>query len=468
MHDAALQELAHTLAGRIVLAGEPDMVLANKQHAAQLPLKTPRALIRCRTEQDVVASIDFLRAAGTDFSIRSGGHCFSDLSSSGDVQLDLSELSQIRMDRDLVRVGPGMLSGGLVAALIPHGLTVPTGGCPLVGFGGFALVGGFGFLGRKYGLATDRVASAKVVLADGEVVTADETSEPDLFWALRGAGTGGFGVVTELALRPVPLSQAIACFATWPIEAAEEIMEDWQRWSPKAAGNTNIELSLICPENPESSCYIRLYGMMFGNAEERHEQVLELRRHLGSFSARLQTVELEPAMAALHAVGASTFRGEPAWLPSRPYRDVGFQATRSNFFASEIGRGRIQDLIRCLQSGRGYAEAREIELIPWGGAYARETRSSCFSHRGAALLMRHTGLTGARSTVETRQRVSRWAANSSLAVASESNGRVYQGYAERARADWRTAYYGTSYPRLRAIKARYDPHQLFSGPQSID
>jgi len=462
-----LDELGRTLSGRIVGEGEPDMVLANKQHAAELPFKPPGALIRCRTEQDVVLSLRFLAAEKIDFSIRSGGHCFSDLSSAGAVQLDLGELNHMRVEEGLVRAGPGALAGDLVRFLSAGGLTLPTGGCPLVALGGLTLVGGFGFLGRKHGLTTDRLAWARVALADGSVVLADEWNEADLFWALRGAGSGGFGVVTELGLQPVPAEEAIVCFGAWPIEAAAEIIHIWQSWAPRTDGRVNIELSLMCPEEVDTPCYIRLYGIIFGSREERLEALVELRTRLRSLAGRLETVEMEPAPAALYAAGAHTFRGEPAWLPSRPYVHVGYQATRSNFFESELSSAAVTDLIDCFVADRGPNELREVELIPWGGAYAREVPFSCFDHRAALLLIRHTGLTGARSSAETRHRVSSWAAKSAGTVAFESNGRLYQGYAERAREDWRKAYYGASYARLRTIKANYDPHQLFSGPQMI-
>lgn len=460
-------ELARTLTGRVVTRDNPDIVLANKQFAADLPFRTPSALIQCRSEQDVVRALDFLSAHGESFSIRSGGHCFGDLSSSSDIQLDLGEMNELEIDGEFVRVGPGARSGDLVQALVPHGITMATGGCPLVGIGGVTLVGGFGFLGRKHGLTSDRLAWARVVLADGRVVTADETTEPDLFWALRGAGAGGFGVVTELGLRPVPTSAAVACFAAWPMRAAAAVIDAWQRWAPRADGGVNIELGLIAPETTDQPCYIRLYGVIACEADKRDKHVRELKQRLGSLAAKLRMIELERDKAALYAAGSYTFSGEPAWLPSRPYRAVAFHATRSNFFDAPLSVGAIGNLIECFQADRCEMESREVEFIPWGGAYARETPSSCFDHRGSYLLLRHTGITGSKSSPEMRQHASTWAENSSGSVAHESNGRVYQGYAEPSRADWQTAYYGRAYERLREIKNRYDPERLFSGPQTI-
>lgn len=102
-----LSPLALELDGRIIEQGDPEMVLANKQHAAALPFEPPLALIRCRTEADVARAVRFLGSRGERFSVRSGGHCFSDLSSCGNVQLDLAELNRVQFGPDHVRLGPG-------------------------------------------------------------------------------------------------------------------------------------------------------------------------------------------------------------------------------------------------------------------------------------------------------------------------------------------------------------------------
>lgn len=138
------------------------------------------------------------------FALRSGGHSYADHSSTPGLLIDLAGLGHVAVSADRVRAGAGVTVGGVHRALIGTGRSLPTGSHPTVGLVGSTLAGGFGFLGRRFGLATDALASADVILADGHRVTADDQHEPDLFWALRGVGPGAFAAVVALELRTVP------------------------------------------------------------------------------------------------------------------------------------------------------------------------------------------------------------------------------------------------------------------------
>jgi len=102
--------------------------------------------------------------------------------------------------------------------------------CPTVSLGGFVSGGGFGWLTRKHGMASDHVLAAEVVLADGRVVRCSESAEPELFWALRGAGGGNFGVITEYEMRVRRVPRLVAFHLRWPGDAAADVIAAWQRW----------------------------------------------------------------------------------------------------------------------------------------------------------------------------------------------------------------------------------------------
>lgn len=161
----------------------------------------PREVARCSSAADVVAALAPARDRGWPFAVRGGGHSNAGHSSTTGLLLDLTPSDGIDVTGDLVVVGGGVRIGRLSEALAKAGRLVPVGSCPSVGVVGAALGGGFGCHGRLHGLTCDALVSAEVVLASGRVVTASETEEPDLFWALRGAGGGNFGVVTRLADR---------------------------------------------------------------------------------------------------------------------------------------------------------------------------------------------------------------------------------------------------------------------------
>lgn len=454
--------LGRGMAGELILAGDERMVLANKHYAARLPFEPPRALLRGAGVDDIRRALAFAAERRAPFAVRSGGHCFGDLSASPGLVIDLAEMNRISVEDGGIRCGPGALSGDLSRALAAHGRVVPTGGCPLVAIGGLALAGGFGFLGRRYGLTTDQVTRMEVLLADGSVVVASAEEEPDLFWALRGGGAAGFGIVTELSLRSHKLEPLTLCNGRWPIAEAPALIDEWQNWAPEASRAVNIELGLIATEFPEEPAIVELFGIVLGSPAEAAPHVAELKARLGLLGRRLRTCELEPAAGADFVVGLLNRQAAPAWLPSLPYAASGFHSTRSHFFDRPIGREAIEECVRHFTADRRYAQQRELELVPWGGAYG-DAGDSCFAHREARLLIRHSAFTGARSDPDLRAHASAWAGASAATLAAAATGGAYQGYAEPGRADWRRACYRDREPRLAELRRRFDPAGLLAG-----
>jgi FAD binding domain-containing protein len=451
--------LARGMAGELILAGDPRMVLAGKHYAARLPFVPPRALLRCRSVDDVRRALDFVRERRPPFAVRSGGHCFGDLSSSPGLVIDLAEMNALAWQGRRVRVGPGLASGELSRALAARGRIVPTGGCPLVAIAGLALAGGFGFLGRRHGLVADRVVRLEALLADGRLVAASAEEEPDLFWALRGGG-GGFGIVTGLTLATRKLEPLTAVNGRWPLAEAPALIDAWQHWAPSAPRAVGLELGLVAPDLDDRPAFVELFGPILGEPERAARPLAALRRLLGPLAAGLDTWDLPAAAAADFLVGLLNHRAAPAWLPKRPYAEVGCQATASQFFDRPVSRLALDALVARFAADRLYAQSRELELVPWGGAYARG--SACSAHRRARLLVRHTAYTGARSDPGLRAHASAWTA---AALAADASGRSYQGYAEPARPDWARACHAAAAPRLAALRARYDGDGLWG--QSI-
>jgi hypothetical protein len=163
----------------------------------------PAAILRCSTIQDVVAALAWAQSRSLPIAVRGGGHSFPGYGSlEGGAVLELSPLSQVKVDRDrrIARVGGGATWAQVDAATAAVGLATPGGLVSTTGVGGLTLGGGIGWLSRAWGLACDQMVGATVVTADGSVRHADPASEPDLFWALRGGG-GNFGIVTEFELQ---------------------------------------------------------------------------------------------------------------------------------------------------------------------------------------------------------------------------------------------------------------------------
>jgi FAD/FMN-containing dehydrogenase len=143
----------------------------------------PQAIVRCRTAGDVSAAIGFAAAHDLKLAVRSGGHCFAGNSATEGLLIDTSPMRAIVMHNDVAVIGAGARLGEAYATLGEHGRTVPGGTCPSVGLSGLALGGGLGILGRRYGVTSDRMVAAQVVLADGELMDCDERRHPDLLTA---------------------------------------------------------------------------------------------------------------------------------------------------------------------------------------------------------------------------------------------------------------------------------------------
>jgi FAD/FMN-containing dehydrogenase len=459
LHDA--------MSGEVILAGDERMILANKHYAAGRKLPAAQALLRCRDSDDVRRCLQFLRGRDIPFALRSGGHCFADFSSSEGAIIDLAELNFCRQEGDDVRIGPGLLAADLVPALAHVGRAFPTGGCPWVALGGFCLVGGFGFLGRRFGLGTDRVRALQVLTADGELLECDAQRNADLFWALRGAGAAGLGIVTALTLRTLPLPPFVICFGMWPMPEAAAVIEGWQQWSVEADARCNIEAGLICPDDPDDACLAKIYGIIIGDEHEVRDDVARLRAALGPLADAVSFKRPYGRTAAGYLAGLVDHQGAVAWQPCRPYPGCGYQFTRSDFHRGTMSRAAIDDCVRQFEHDRRYAQFRELEFIPWGGAYSSPNPDAAFRHRDARMMVRHTAMVGVHADAALRASAEDWVDAARATLAATADGHVYQGYADPTLGDWQRAYYGDAYARLQQVKRRYDPENVFRHAHSI-
>ena len=208
---------------RIVTPGSRSYPLARRLLNRQFDFH-PAVIVKCATDSDVAAAIRLARRRELSIAVRSGGTSPGGFSSNdGGLVIDLSPMRGLDIDPSAtsIRVRGAVLLQELVRKLGATDHMVPVGECMPVGLPGLALGGGFGLLGRTLGLTCDNILGARVVTADGEVLTVSESEHPDLFWALRGAGGGNFGVVTQLTMRLHRIPRALAYAQVfWPMADA--------------------------------------------------------------------------------------------------------------------------------------------------------------------------------------------------------------------------------------------------------
>ena len=199
-----LAALDASIEGEVIYPESPEYESVRRPAWAQYENVRPVAVVRCRTPTDVAGSLAVARRLDLEVAPRGGGHCFAGRSATGGFVIDLSPMSSVAESDGIATVGAGARLGEIDERLATDALAIPAGSCPAVGIAGLTLGGGLGTLGRTYGLTSDQLVQAQVVLADGRVVECDERREEGLFWALRGAGAGRFGVVTSFSFRAVP------------------------------------------------------------------------------------------------------------------------------------------------------------------------------------------------------------------------------------------------------------------------
>jgi len=211
----------------------------------------PAIIAQCETTRDVQLAVTTARTYGLAVSVRGGGHDWAGRAICPEgLVIDLSAMRYVTIDTvtQSALVSGGALARDVIAAAGPHGLIAVTGSCSTVGMTGLTLGGGYGPVSGRYGLAVDNLLSAEVVLADGKSVVADESENPDLFWALRGGG-GNFGVVTSMRIRLHPLQSVLGGLILFPWSDAELLLRAYAEFVTSAPDNLTVMAgALMAPD----------------------------------------------------------------------------------------------------------------------------------------------------------------------------------------------------------------------------
>lgn len=445
-----------TLTGRIVRADDADYPAACAgwnllfDHA-------PLAIVFASETCDVVNALAWARQNTVGVRVRSGRHCLEGWSNvDGGIVIDVSEMKSATIDlaAGTATVGAGLNQLEAVTALGTSGLAAPTGTEGTVGLVGATLGGGFGLLTRHFGMASDNLLAAEVVVAPGsggtDVIVADETTHSDLLWALRGAGNGNFGIVTSLTYRVHPLTQTVYLTATWPgIDALEEIFQAWQRSAPYADNRLTSQLEIHRDT-------VMLIAVLASGSEAEAADMLAPILAVGA-----------PEVSMTNADWAANYAGfqipkdrEPAnWKFTSHFVSDPFPAEAIGVIGAFMAKAPTPDCNYFTNAFGGAVRGSE----PSGG--------SAFAHRDALFYAEPGAAWGTRGGVPATEDPLTavcldWIAEFTEALRPYGHG-AYVNVPNAGASSWANDYWGPNVDRLGHIKSKYDPDNVFSYQQSV-
>lgn len=447
---AAIAGLRSSLSGRIITPEGTDYDEARSTYYGGID-KRPALIVRVATANDVARVISFARDTGLELAVRSGGHSFAGHSvSDGGIVLDLSEMKSVDIDPEArtAWAETGLTALEFSNATAAHGLAVGFGDSGSVGIGGITLGGGVGYLARKYGLTIDSLLAAEVVTADAQLLHVDSQSHPDLFWAIRGGG-GNFGVVTRFKFRLHEVPTVVGGMLMLP--ATSEVIASFITLS-EAAPEELTTIANVMPAPP----------MPFVPAEHHGQLVIfALITYAGETEAGQRAIApfRELATPIVDMV-------RPIPYPQiYPPEEEGYHPTAvaRTMFVDSIDRNVAETIISYLESSD--ASMRVAQLRVLGGAVGRvPVEATAYAHRNSRIMVNVAAFYEGPDDKPVREA---WVSEFAAALRQVNDGAYVNFLADEGGARIRAAYPGATWDCLRAIKAKYDPANLFRLNQNI-
>jgi FAD/FMN-containing dehydrogenase len=449
----ATTKFRSSLRGELIEPTDAKYESARKVYNGMID-KRPRFIARCADVADVISAVNFGRENNLLIAIRGGGHNAGGLGVWDDaLVIDLSQIRYTHVDpiSRMVRVGGGCTWGEVDHATHAFGLAVPTGIVSTTGVGGLTLGGGLGYLTRKCGLTVDNLLSADIVLADGSFETVNEFRNEDLFWALRGGG-GNFGVVTSFLFKAHRVHTDYAGPMLWDIDRAPEVMRWYRDFILNAPEDlTGFFAFLVVPPGPPFPEHLHLKRMCgivwcYAGPQEMAEEIF---RPIRSLRPTLDLVGPLP-----HPAVNSMFDG--LFVP-------GMQWYWKADFVKELSDAAID--VHMKHGPQMPTMFSTMHLYPINGAAHRvRNTETAWAYRDATWA---EVIVGVDPDPAKKDQITKWARDYWEAVHPYSAGGAYVNFMMDEGEDRIRATYGENYKRLAAIKAKYDPNNLFRVNQNI-
>jgi hypothetical protein len=446
----SIPELREEVTGRVIVPGDAGYDQARTVFYGGFD-RRPAVIVRSADAADVSRVVSLARETGAELAVRSGGHSLAGHSvSEGGIVLDLSDMRALDVDVEgrTAWAETGLTAGDYSAATAKHGFATGFGDTGSVGIGGITLGGGIGYLVRKHGLTIDDLLAADVVTADGQLLRVDAERHPDLYWAIRGGG-GNFGVATRFRLRLHEVGTVVGGMMMLPAtaDAIASFIAEADGAPEELSTIANVMPAPPMPFVPEEhhGRLVIMALLLYAGEQEVGERVVAPFR---SFATPI--VDMVKPMPY------------PEIYPpeDEEYHPV---AVAHNMFLDTIDRAAAETIVERLQASD--APMRVAQLRVLGGAMARvPVEATAFAHRRSRI-MANVAAVYEREEEEPKHRA--WVDAFAAALRQGDDG-AYVGFiADEGEARIHQAYPGPTRDRLAAVKARYDPTNLFRLNQNI-
>ncbi|CAG8799240.1 21673_t:CDS:2, partial [Cetraspora pellucida] len=455
-----LKQCLSTINGLAVYPGDPDyyesIKVANCRNSY-----FPVVIIYVTKILDIQISLYCANALNIPATARSGGHSYEEYGNGGRngvMVIDVQKFNQIIINKETktVVIGTGNRLGPIYYNLNKAGFLIPGGSCPNVGIGGHATGGGFGFVARKYGLSSDSIISAEMVTANGTFLSPiNSTHYSDLFFALRGAGNAGYGIITTFTYKIYPIPPIVTSIN---ISYVSEQVEMAFMSLAKVAENLNDNITpymRLLPDSNDTYTF-SIIAIYLGSAKEAQSAVKELIELSNPAYMKFEEMTWWDAISenATMQTIFPVFDREP------------FKATSFDVAPPGLSREGLKFLRNFLNNIECYTKAL-IDVYAGGAVSRFPLNSSSFTHRGTFYTIQI-----AMHLKDRSKEVQVKCLEKHLQFRQEFQERYttyfsYQDYIDKDLPDWETRYYGFNLPRLVETKKKYDPHNLFNWQQSI-
>jgi hypothetical protein len=467
-------DLAGRLAGTLARPGNASYNTVKLTENPRWDSAQPLAILSAASAADVAAGIGFARRYRLPLALRSGGHSYPGYSAGGapgtGVQpalvIDTRALNSVTFAGDnQVTIGSGSSLAEVYDTLGNRGVAIPGGSCATVGIAGLTLGGGVGVLVRALGLTIDSLNAVEIVTADGVTRTASANENSDLFWACRGGGGGHLGVVTSFRFTTVPAPTVTMFALSWPFASAAGVIDAWQNWSPAADARLWSTLKLLNGPKYGANPGLFVSGTWLGDPADLTAQFAPFFAAAGAPASNLHgTHSYHDAMMSY--AGCATIPIE------RCNTNPGGSLVRESFGAtSHIARAKldaagIQQVITQVTAARDLPGVREagISMDALGGAVGRvSSTATAFPYRDALASIQYTAtFPDGTNPVP----LDAYVRGFRRAMVPYWGDTAYVNYADASLADPAAAYFAGNAARLKSVQQKWDPHAVFSQPQS--